>query len=138
MHRQGRHDDARKSMQESVADGADNPELNWNLSRFEFETGRPGVAQAYAGRLRPLQTKARDEAVEKARAEQAKAQAAQTDPKAEAVKAKIEPLAFAQIEHGPALICAASWLVRSEPLARLRSPISSVRWRCLCAAPRVR
>ena len=120
MHRQGRHDDARKSMQESVADGADNPELNWNLSRFEFETGRPGVAQAYAGRLLSAADQARDEAVEKARAEQAKAQAAQTDPKAEAVKAKtIEPLAFARIEHGPALILrAASWLVRSEPLAR--------------------
>ncbi len=123
MHRQGRNEEARKSLQSSVADGADHPELNWMLSRFEFETGHPGVAQAYAGRLLAAADQARGEALEKARAEQAKAAAqAKKEGKkdqADTPPAKVAPLAFAKIEHGPALLLrSASWLIRNEPLAR--------------------
>ncbi len=120
MHRQGRNTEARKSLQASVADGADNPELNWILSRFEFETGHPGVAQAYAGRLLSAADQARGEAVERARAEQAKSETKQGGKAATKQPIKnIDPLAFSPIEHGPALLLrAASWLVRSEPLAK--------------------
>ena len=120
MHRQGRNTDARKSLQASVADGADNPELNWILSRFEFETGHPGVAQAYAGRLLSAADQARGEAMEKARSERAKAEKRSDGKSALKEPAKkIDPLAFSRIEHGPALLLrAASWLVRAEPLAK--------------------
>ena len=49
----------------------------------------------------------------------------------------IEPLAFAQIEHGPALILRAQPLVRSEPLAPALADLERAVAR-FCAAPRVR
>ena len=123
MHRQGRNKEARQSLQSSVSDGADHPELNWILSRFEFETGHPTVAQAYAGRLLAAADQARGEALAQARSAQAKAatQAKKGSDQKQANKppVKVDPLAFAKIEHGPALLLrSASWLVRNQPLAQ--------------------
>jgi Flp pilus assembly protein TadD len=121
MHRQGRNAEARKAFQSSVSDGADHPQLNFNLSRFEFETGHPGVAQAYAGRLLAAADQARGEAQAAASAAYAQAKTAAKAAKTEApAKAKeIGGATFAAIEHGPALLLrSAAWLVRKGALAQ--------------------
>jgi predicted Zn-dependent protease len=121
LHHKGRNADARKAFQDSVANGAEHPELNLHLSRFELETGHPGVAQAYAGRLLAAADQARGEAETKAASEFQKALKLATKNGGEPpTKAEEVPgNAFAAIEHGPALLLrAASWMMRSEALAK--------------------